>query len=163
MQVFHENTALACWHHVLNDAQAGTGIWLTHETEGYLAWLLVKSIKNSEIISSVLAIDYLNSQLMSGTQRQQALQQVGDFCLLRVGLFPKVANRRLNNQDYFINLGKSAYAQLCDLEARPQQRENVYYLLAKDFRCLVSLLQHFRHHTESQFPAQWQQFISKQH
>jgi hypothetical protein len=66
------------------------------------------------------------------------LRDVGDRCLLIAGLFPRLANRRRVSTDYYIDLGRGAYAT-ASVRAPRCERE-LFAELAQGFHSLVDVL-----------------------
>lgn len=105
-------TSLAQWQGLVVHAQESAHCTLPHEQESYLVFLLMRFAVRADIAAKVLALDYLRSMQHTGRLRQDALQEVGDCCLLFAGLFPSRARRRRVSIGYFVDLGRSSYQQL---------------------------------------------------
>jgi hypothetical protein len=89
-----------------------------------------------------MAEDFLGSQSLQGTNRIDRLRDVGDHCLLFSGLFPQLAERRLVQISYFVNIGRSSYRQLADVMDRGWAR--VYGNLSDTFVVLMDVLHAMR-------------------
>lgn len=109
-------TETSQWHALLNEAQRDAQCFLNEEIESYLVFLLMRFSQSPQIASSVLAVDFLHSSQLIGGRKRELLQEVGDKSLLFSGLFPGIAERKYVSVDYFINLGKSAYFTVAELE-----------------------------------------------
>src|SRR5262249_52839092 len=68
-----------------------------------------------------------------------SLQNVGDQCLLFVGLFPHAAEKKHVKINYFVDLGRSAYANISHTV------NDLYWSLAIQFVALMDVLQSIRH------------------
>lgn len=131
-------TVTCQWHALLNDAQVKTRLVLNEQTESYLVFLLIRYTQNLTWLDSVLALDFLHSEHRSGSARRLLLQELGDKSLLFSGLFPKFAERRQLNLQYFKDMGQSAYGLL---SARTTGGEaNLYEALSLEFGRLIRVL-----------------------
>lgn len=107
-------TAMAQWHALLHEAQQSSAIHLKEEVEHYLASLLMRFTQETEITSSILAMDFLKGHQQNAKLRAHALKDVGDKCLLFAGLFPGSALKRRVKLSYYVKLGQFAYATVSD-------------------------------------------------
>jgi len=135
-------TEIAQWHALINEAQLALAINLSEELESYLVFLLSRFCNHPELISSILALDFLEAHQSVGKVRDNILRDVGDKSLLFSGLFPGLARRRNVQISYFIDLGKQAYASLSNFNNTGQN--NLYAELAHGFVILMDLLQTVR-------------------
>src|SRR5688572_422917 len=103
MKLLVNSTPIALWHDIVSEAQRTCAISLGVELEAYLVVLLMRYTNKPEVIKKIIATQFLQSK------RLQALQDVGDQCLLFSGLFPNLAEKRLVKISYFVNLGRTAY------------------------------------------------------
>jgi hypothetical protein len=138
MDLLLNSTPVALWHRIIHDAETSCDINLNEELEAYLVFLLVRYTTKPEIIKQIMASEFLNSFKLSPKQRGQALQEVGDKCLLFSGLFPSLSEKRFVKIGYFVNLGQSAYA------AVSSTHNDLYYSLAHQFVPLMDILQSVR-------------------
>ena len=76
---------------------------------------------------------------------------MGDRCLLIAGLFPALAERRSVSRDYFVDLGRSAYAEVA--EASRNAYAALFDQLARTYRELVQTLLAMRCTPELWLPA----------
>jgi len=90
------------------------------------------------MVESILALDFLEGRRLAGQRRIGALRDVGDQCLLYSGLFPRRARRRRVPVQYFVDLGRSAYAQLAEVE---HGLGELFERLSRDFVVLMDVLQ----------------------
>ncbi len=135
-------TSTAQWHMLVNEAIYASGVHLSEDLESYLVFLLMRYTKKNHLASSVLALEYLESQQNTGKRRQIALRDVGDKCLLFSGLFPGLALNRRVRVSYFVKLGQSAYWVLSDLA--DNGLSPLYHALCEDFVALMDVLHTFR-------------------
>jgi hypothetical protein len=110
--IVQQPSATAHWYALVCDAEACTHRSLGETLESYLVFLLMRFINKTDIATRVLAMEYLESQLVSGEQQTGQLHSVGDICLLHAGLFPGRAKRRRVSPHYYVDLGRSAFYQL---------------------------------------------------
>jgi len=135
-------TSTAQWHALVTEAQKAAHQHLEETLESYLVFLLMRYVTEPALASRILAIEYLNGVHTEGRERRSKLRDVGDQCLLYSGLFPQRADRLRVKISYFVNLGRSAYA-----EVSSTARENpgdLYEQLAESFVGLMDILQTLR-------------------
>jgi len=137
-----EPTSLASWHALMTEALQSSEITLTEDLESYLVFLLMRFTKNPEIINNILAIDYLTHVKKYRSENRQALQEVGDKCLLYAGLFPGTARKRRVPISYYIGLGQNAYASLSD--NLHNSLSPLFAKLGQQFVCLIDVLHEIR-------------------
>lgn len=107
-------TSTAQWQALVNEAQIAAACQLDENMESHLVFLLMRFTSCPDIATRMLAIDYLETMLRSGSDRHQQLRDVGDHCLLFSGLFAERAGSRQVSISYYINIGRSAYHQLSE-------------------------------------------------
>jgi len=134
-------TTTAQWHALVSDAEHAAGYSLGEELESYLVFLLMRFTRKPQMLSRIMALDYLKQTNGSRNERGQKLKDVGDHCLLFSGLFPQHAEKRMVRVSYFVKLGRSAYQQVFeDLH----HHDTLYSHLSKDFVTLMDILQTMR-------------------
>jgi hypothetical protein len=134
MKVLVNATTTGLWHDIIHEAEAACRASLPSELESYLVFLLMRYMDKPEVAKQVLATFFMESLKLSANQRQSALQQVGDTCLLFSGLFPGIAEKRLVKISYFVNLGRSAYATISLVN------NDIYALLTRQFVPMMDVL-----------------------
>ncbi len=134
-------TTTAQWHALVSDAEYAAGYSLGEELECYLVFLLMRYTRKPQMLSRVMALDYLKQGNDTRAQRGQKLKDVGDHCLLFSGLFPKHAEKRMVKVSYFVKLGRSAYQQVFE---NLNNRDTIYSNLSKDFVTLMDILHTMR-------------------
>ncbi|ALP52090.1 hypothetical protein Tel_02440 [Candidatus Tenderia electrophaga] len=133
-----EPTSTALWQALVSDAEAAANRQLDETLESYLVLTLMRFTQRPELVSSVMALEFLDSAQKAGQQQHAQLRDVGDKCLLVSGLFPQNAKRRLVSIGYFVNMGRSAYQQLHD------KIHGFYGQLAADFIPMMDVLHAMR-------------------
>lgn len=129
------------WINLVKEAQSVSNQNLAEELESYLVFLLMRFTDKPEMAAGVLALEYLSSRL-NDPPRHDQLRDMGDKCLLYSGLFPHRADRLHVSISYFVNLGRSAYAQLSEYMDRGAAV--MYHQLALAFIPLMDVLQAMR-------------------
>lgn len=132
-------TSTAQWQALVLEAEKKSSINLSEELESYLVFLLMRFIKNPEIIQSILAVDFLQSLEQVKHERELELRNVGDKCLLFSGFFPGRARRCRVNISYFVHLGQAAYSVLA--EQTSSQSPDLFANLCQEFVGLMDILQ----------------------
>ena len=142
MKLLLQATPLALWYETIHEAQKASAIFLEEEVESYLVFLMMRYTARPDVIQQIIASTFLKGLEMRFKQRETHLQEVGDVCLLLSGLFPAVAQKRLVNISYFVNIGQSAYGSIS------QSTNDLYSLLAHQFVSLMDVLQSMRCYSE---------------
>ena len=137
-------TDLSQWHAFVNEAEASTQLILNENTESYLVFLLMRFAQKSQIMDSILAMDFLHAQHTSSRKQVDFLRDVGDKSLLFCGLFPGVARRRNVSLAYYKNMGQSAYLSLSELQ--DPELSSLYLELSVQFERMQQILQAMRRH-----------------
>lgn len=137
-------SSMAQWHALIEEARQSSSIELSEELESYLVFLLMRFAKNPEIVTSVLALEFLQNQHLFKKDNQQAMRDVGDKCLLFSGLFPKIAERKRVSIDYYVKLGQSAYSSLSNTSEK-NELSHLFEKLCVHFVGLMDVLQAIRH------------------
>mgnify|MGYP000175567770 CR=1 FL=1 len=130
------------WHALVNEAQASTRLVLNESTESYLVFLLMRFSHTTQLIESVMALDFLESMRAPGNRQIELLRDVGDKSLLFCGLFPGMAVRRHVRLEYFSDLGQAAYLTVGELQE--SQSAELYFQLSAQFIALQQILQAMR-------------------
>jgi hypothetical protein len=134
-------TELSQWHALVNEAQASSCLLLSENTESYLVFLLMRFSQGSQLIESVIALDFLESMHKPRQQQVSLLRDVGDKSLLFCGLFPGMAARRHVSLDYFAGMGQAAYLTVGELY---ESQSGLYFQLSKQFLNLQQILRAMR-------------------
>jgi len=138
MQKILFGTTVSLWYDLVRDASENSGRSLGEALESYLIFVLVRTTRESGLISRIVALAFLDSLNYVGRIRSDKLRDVGDQCLIVAGLFPGVAKRRLVRTDYFVDIGRSAFGELALLRDGSESR--LYREVSVGFPLLVSVL-----------------------
>jgi hypothetical protein len=154
------------WQALVAEAEALSGVQLDEDLESYLVFTLMRYLRRPEMTQRILALDFLEAFQQSHPQRNEALRDVGDQCLLFSGLFPRRAERRRVRVSYYVKLGRSAYQNLADSLSKTA---DLFAHLAEEFIAAMDTLQAIRvlgQQTTGLLPAQayelWQDTASRQ-
>ena len=134
-------TDISQWHALVNEAQAATSLVLNENTESYLVFLLMRFSQTTQLIESVIALDFLESMRVPGKRQVELLRDVGDKSLLFCGLFPGMAVKRHVRLEYFSDLGQAAYLTVSELQ---ESEANLYSQLSAQFTIMQQILQAMR-------------------
>lgn len=135
-------TDMSQWHALVNEAQASTRLMLNENTESYLVFLLMRFSQETQLIESVIAMDFLESMRTPGSRQVELLRDVGDKSLLFCGLFPGMATKRHVRLDYFSDMGQAAYLTVSELQE--DKSDGLYYQLSAQFLRMQQILQAMR-------------------
>ena len=130
------------WYALVNEAQAMTSLILNENTESYLVFLLMRFSQSTQLIESVIALDFLESMHASGKRQVELLREVGDKSLLFCGLFPGMAIKRHVRLDYFSEMGQAAYLSVGELQE--SELAELYFQLSAQFVNMQQILQAMR-------------------
>ena len=141
-QLILHPTDTSQWHALVNEAQASTRLVLNETTESYLVFLLMRFSQTTQLIESVVAMDFLESFNTSGRRQIDKLRDVGDKSLLLCGLFPGMAAKHHVGINYFSDMGQAAYLTVSELHDRPMGE--LYFQLSHQFTTMQQILQAMR-------------------
>jgi hypothetical protein len=141
-EIRHGTTATALWQELVREGEQRAGTALDESSEAYLVFTLMRHLGNAALAEPAMAIGYLEALQRCGRARSQALQDVGERCLLIAGLYPELAERRRVSLGYYVELGQGAYRQLAE-DAR-QALAELYQSVARQFARLVRVLVELR-------------------
>ena len=137
------DSATALWQDLVREGEQRCGAQLDENSESWLVFTLMRHLGSTALAEPAMALVYLDAlHTAGGARRSQALQDVGERCLLIAGLYPELAQRRRVSQRYYIELGQGAFRQLAD-EARRAMAE-LYEGIARQFARLVRVLVELR-------------------
>lgn len=142
MTALRHGAALELWQALVREAASQRGHALDEAHEAYLVFVLLRYQREQGLLACTQALEWLHAQQQTGQLRADALRDVGDRCLLIAGLFPGVAQRRRVSADYFIDLGRGAYAEVADC-GRSASTE-LFAQLAAGYTGLVATLRGMR-------------------
>ena len=152
MNIFQfEPTQIAEWRKLVVEGQQKVGFQLTENIENYVVITLDAHTTNTELSSSVIAIDFLNNIHVKSTRNLQRLRMVGDQCLILAGLFPDRAKRKNVSADYFKNLGENAYYVLSFATIASKADHRLFYQLFENFSDMIEILKSMRMVEQSRF------------
>ncbi|KAB7765855.1 hypothetical protein [Xanthomonas maliensis] len=134
---FKQGAPAELWQALVREAGQRIARPLDESREHYLVFVLLRFQRDAHLLSRTQALAWLHAQEQVGSVRADALRDVGDGCLLIAGLFPGVAQRRRLSLDYFIDLGRGAYAEVADTRCSDA---GLFADLASSYRELVRTL-----------------------
>ena len=139
------------WQALVHEAGVRAGRPLDDIRESYLVFVLLRYQRDDTLLARTQALEWLNAQSHCGSVRADALRDVGDRCLLIAGLYPALAEHRRVSIDYFVDLGRGAYAEVA--EASRNAYAALFEQLARSYRELVQTLRALRGTPELWLPA----------
>lgn len=143
MQALRQGRQAELWQALIQEGAARSCVRLDEYEESYLGFVLIRHQRDEQLGARTVATDWLQAFDEIGQVRADALRDVGDRCLLIAGLFPWLAERRRVSPDYFVALGRGAYAGVADCTRSGYA--DLFAQLARAFRRLVEVLGHLRH------------------
>jgi len=138
MQALRQGQQAELWQSLIQEGAARSGVTLDEHEESYLGFVLIRHLRDEQLGARTVAMDWLQAFDEIGQVRADALRDVGDRCLLIAGLFPRLADRRRVSPDYFVALGRAAYAGVADCTR--SSYADLFAQLARVFRPLVRVL-----------------------
>jgi hypothetical protein len=88
----------------------------------------------------ILGTSFLEAKHKSKNEKKTIYKDVGDTALVQLGLFPKRLDKKHVTQKYYLNLGKSAYAQMENLNCSFYDIPNFYNLFSSSLEYIINLL-----------------------
>lgn len=158
MNMESQSNVIVLWRDAIKGAEDRCRISLHEEIESYLVSLLIRFTNQPELANQVIATEFLQAMQERDIMRRYSLAEVGDQCLLFSGLFPGLAENRQVKVKYFVEIGRSAYANISD------KANDLYGSLATQFVMLMDVLQSVnQRHILLPFEAYelWQELGSK--
>ena len=137
-----EQTEIAQWHALIREAEEQCCCHLDESMESYLVFTLMRFMKDQDLATQAIALEYLRSHQLPKSMRIEQLRDIGDQCLLVSGLYPQRAEKRLVRVGYYVNMGRSAYHHISDNVQK--SAAELYRQLAEAFVTLMDLLQTIR-------------------
>ncbi len=135
-----QGTATALWHDLVCEGEQRRHLALGEMLESYLVFALMRHCGDGALARRTMALDWL--QAHESPMTPDRLRDVGDRCLLIAGLFPQLAQQRRVSNDYYIDLGRGAYASAA--MRAPRCERSLFAELAQAFRSLVDVLEAIR-------------------
>lgn len=136
MDSFRHGSAAALWQELIREGEQRRHLALGEDLQAYLVFALMRHLGDADISNRMMALDWLRAQERPISPGR--LRDVGDRCLLIAGWFPRLAQRRNVNQQFYIDLGRGAYASAADRS--PRCERSLFAQLAEAFRSLVDVL-----------------------
>ena len=100
------------WKSLVQEAQIIEGLHLNQLIQEYLIMMLIRHTKLTRFNEEPVAVSYLKSQKYRGQVKRNAIQSVGDRCLILSGLYPDIITNKTIDIDYLTSIGQSAYHDL---------------------------------------------------
>ena len=138
MQDFRQGTSTELWQALVREGEQRRNLALGDDLESYLVFALMRHLGDDSLASRTLALDWLQASAVPAQEGAEALREVGDRCLLVAGLFPRLAERRRVDSDYFVRLGRGAYAGAAERTRRGEAP--LFAQLVEAFHSLVDVL-----------------------
>ncbi len=145
MSNFHFGPSkIAEWYSLVCEAQHETGYYFDDSIQHYLVMTLDHFTTERGLVSTIVAIDFLEGMAISKTADTHLLRRVGDHCLIISGLFPERALRKNVSLNYFIGMGQQAYDALAIAPARYAFDAELFKNLSTHFVGLMDVLHTMR-------------------
>jgi hypothetical protein len=132
----------AFFHEVLTDALESMKVAATEPAGWYLVSLL-GDFTRARLPDEPLSLKLAHSVSADPGERVKTLKEVGDTSLYVAGFFAESLSRKLVDADYYIGLGRGAYAELAGRMGAGSITE-VYRELAEGFPGFVEVLAEVR-------------------
>jgi hypothetical protein len=134
----------AFFHEVLTDALESMRVDATEPAGWYLVSLL-GDFTRARLPDEPLAVKLAQSAAAADPgERVRTLKEVGDTSLYVAGFFAESLSRKLVDADYYIGLGRGAYAELAGRMGASSSITEVYRELAEGFPGFVEVLAEVR-------------------
>jgi hypothetical protein len=135
------------FHKEVEAAVGNQGLRVSDHTKSYVVNVLTE-YSNAEVLHTAgpddtLAMLYLRSQQVPAEERVRLLRRLGDMALCISGFFADSLNRKVVDQDYYIQMGGAAYGTLAATFGAKRDADvfvELYDELARKFSALVEVL-----------------------
>jgi hypothetical protein len=138
MDALKQGSPTELWHALVLEGERKRNLALGEELESYLVFALMRHLGDDTLATRIVALDWLRACEAQGRQGADALREVGDRCLLVAGLFPALTERRRVDSDYFVRVGRGAYASAAGCARRAEAP--LFARLVEGFHTLVDVL-----------------------
>lgn len=137
---------------------------LSLQLHGFLVACLAEHLRDTRILSHVLAVNFLRSAEVRGRRANVLLKRTGDEALLLAGLFPERALRLHVSSTYFRHMGQTAYGSLAARLESTGMRElgKFYDHVAENFGSLEKVLNGARARADDSWEAWRRMFATLQ-
>ncbi len=132
------------WHQLIRLAKARNGYQFDSTLDHYLVLTVEQYLTDCDIFDKTIALEYLQALQLSGQQGFDSLRKTGDHCLLLSGFFPQRAQRHNVTLEYYINMGRNAYASIADRNSPEHINSELFYDLSEHFMGLSDILHHIK-------------------
>ena len=139
-----EPTTIAEWQALVAEAEIKTGYRFDDAIESYVVLTLDHYTKKEALITSAIALDFLESMNIETPRNGEQLRGVGDQCLILSGLFPERALQKNVSLTYFVGMGQQAYLALTDVRLKENFDPELYKGLSRNFVGIMDLLHAMR-------------------
>lgn len=129
------------FYEVLNESLEAVQVEATEPAGWYLVSLL-GDFTRTRLPDAPLALRLAEAQLASPAERVKTLKEIGDTSLYVAGFFAESLSRKLIDVDYYIGLGRGAYAELAGQLSG--SLTDVYGELSEKFPAFVDVLGEIR-------------------
>jgi hypothetical protein len=140
------------FHDAVCEALRSQQVAAGEPTEFYLVNLLTEYSSGRTVDEEPLALKLVHAREAAPDEKVRALKDVGDTSLYVSGFFADSLQRKLVDVDYYIAMGKTAYAQLAGLVAASRGSATAFFReaydeLAEKFPRFVDVLHEIRSKT----------------
>lgn len=109
------NTENAYWYELVFQAQSQALISLDDDVLTYTALMLNRSVKETDIADTIIALEYLKALQKRTSSKIQQLKQVAEYSLILAALFPLITKKRNVSVEYYAQMSQNAYVDLACL------------------------------------------------
>ncbi len=118
-------------------------ITLSRNLRLFLVDCLIEHLQDPDIVWRILALDFLESDRLSGAERVVRLKRCGDASLILAGFFPERALRLRVSSTYFRQMGQSFFGTLAthlEVTAVTMEQGQFFNEVARGFEMLERVL-----------------------
>ncbi len=94
----------------------------------------------SGVSEKVLGINYLEAHHKPDHEKKKILKDVGDSVLVQLGFFKSEQKRRAPSRSYYLNLGRSAYIHMENLDCTFYDIPNFYQKFATSLDAILNVI-----------------------
>lgn len=104
--------------------------------------------KDGKLSEKILGIKLLESEHLNKSEQKRIVKDIGDTALLTSSYFFESINKKLLDERYYIQLGKSAYLKANELTPRSFDIPNFFKVIATSFERLVDIINSFNRNND---------------
>lgn len=104
------------------------------------------AFSSHKVDEQILGVEFLEAEKKSLNEKKKIYKEIGDMTLVQLGLFPQ--RLKMVGENYYIQIGKSAYSNMEHLDCNFYDIPNFFKLFSTSFESVINLLSNVREVTQ---------------